>query len=171
MLPSTVVGYPGSAFNNFLYAAVGDDNNGMVLTVLSALARQNVDPWEEAADLSRLPRETARTKLVAMLGALPGQSSLVDRTAIAGRLIPLLPRHSETSGAGEGDMQSMLVAKRSLHPRDLSLMLVYLALMLFGQWVLSDSPATPSEASAVAAPLSPAVAPAPSSTSPAPRGS
>jgi len=46
-------------FGNFLYAPVGEDNNGVLLTVLSALARQNVDPWEEAADLSRLPGDAA----------------------------------------------------------------------------------------------------------------
>ena len=38
----------GCEFDRFLYASVGDDNNGMPLTVLSALARMDVDPWEEA---------------------------------------------------------------------------------------------------------------------------
>jgi hypothetical protein len=53
-----------------MYAAVGDDDNGMSLTVLSALARQNVDSWEQAAALSRLPAESAHTKPVALLEAL-----------------------------------------------------------------------------------------------------
>ena len=47
----------GSEFEKFLYAAVGEDHNGMPLTVLSALARVDVDPWEEAAKLMQLPKD------------------------------------------------------------------------------------------------------------------
>jgi hypothetical protein len=57
-------------FDKFLYASVGDDNNGMPLTVLSALARMDVVPWEEASKLMLLPQETAVTQLVALLGSL-----------------------------------------------------------------------------------------------------
>jgi hypothetical protein len=46
---------PPAVINRFLYASVGDDNNGMDLTLLSALARQNVDAWQKAAELSLLP--------------------------------------------------------------------------------------------------------------------
>jgi hypothetical protein len=49
----------GSEFDNFLLAPIGDDNNGMLLSVLSALARLDVDPWEEAAVLARLPGDVA----------------------------------------------------------------------------------------------------------------
>jgi hypothetical protein len=64
-----------SAYDDFLYAPVGESTNGALLTVLSVLARQNVDPWEEAADLNRLPRDTAARRLTAMFTASPGQSS------------------------------------------------------------------------------------------------
>ena len=37
---------PGCQFDQFLYASGGDDANGMPLTVLSALARMDVDPWD-----------------------------------------------------------------------------------------------------------------------------
>lgn len=37
--------------SELLYAAVGDDNNGVLLTVVSVLARQDVDPWEQVARL------------------------------------------------------------------------------------------------------------------------
>jgi hypothetical protein len=39
----------GSEFDGFLYARIGEDSNGMLLSVLAALARLDVDPWEEAA--------------------------------------------------------------------------------------------------------------------------
>ena len=37
-----------SQFNDFLFAPMGNEKNGMLLTVLSALARLDVDPWREA---------------------------------------------------------------------------------------------------------------------------
>jgi hypothetical protein len=118
-----------SEFNDFLYATVGEDKNGMALTVLSALARQNVDPWEEAAGLSRLPGETAVGNFVAMLDGLPGFASLSDRTRVAQRLIPLLP-HPPTSGDTQVD-------SRSPHATNFFVILTYLAIMLLGQWVMS----------------------------------
>jgi hypothetical protein len=39
----------GPEFENFLFAPIGEDSNGMVLSVLSALARLDIDPWQEAA--------------------------------------------------------------------------------------------------------------------------
>jgi len=33
-------------FETFLYAPIGQDNEGMPLSVLSALARRDVDPWQ-----------------------------------------------------------------------------------------------------------------------------
>lgn len=47
--------------------------NGTVLTVLSALARRNVDPWEAATDLDRLPRSLAIDQLAAVIAALPNR--------------------------------------------------------------------------------------------------
>jgi hypothetical protein len=61
---------PGCQFDRFLYASVGEDTNGMPLTVLSALARMNVDPWEEASKLTQLPPASAITQLAGLLGAL-----------------------------------------------------------------------------------------------------
>ena len=79
-----------SAYDDFLYASVGESTNAALLTVLSILARQNVDPWEEAADLSRLPPDTAARRLTAMITASPGPAS--NRAAVADRLLALLPR-------------------------------------------------------------------------------
>jgi len=38
-----------SRYDNFLFAPICDEPGGMRLSVLSTLARTNVDPWEEAA--------------------------------------------------------------------------------------------------------------------------
>jgi hypothetical protein len=57
----------GHEFNRFLYASAGEDKNGMPLTVLSALARVDVDPLEEASKLTQLPRESAVTQLASLL--------------------------------------------------------------------------------------------------------
>jgi hypothetical protein len=48
-----------SDLNDFLFASVGDEQNGMPLSVLSALTRLGVDPWEEAARLAALPKALA----------------------------------------------------------------------------------------------------------------
>jgi hypothetical protein len=88
-----------SAFNDFLYAPVGEEDNGMVLTMLSALARCEVDPWGEAARLSELPREAATKRLALMISSLPrGQWPKSAVSDIASRLTALLPgQHSSDS--------------------------------------------------------------------------
>jgi len=83
----------GREFDAFLFAPIGEEPNGMSLSVVSALARSNVDPWQEAAKLARLPAKTATQRLASLLGALPGmRSAVIDSGAIAASLIALLPR-------------------------------------------------------------------------------
>ena len=45
----------------------------MLLSVLSALARLDLDPWREAAELARMPQQTARQRLTFLIEALPNQ--------------------------------------------------------------------------------------------------
>jgi hypothetical protein len=83
-----------SDFDGFLFAPIDENsgNSGMPLSVLSALARRDVDPWEEAARLTCLPREAAIQRLSALIVVLPdGASTHSDPEAIAARLIALLP--------------------------------------------------------------------------------
>jgi len=81
-----------SAFNDFLYAPVGEEENGMVLTMLSVLARSGVDPWGEAARLNDLPRDAATKRLALMISRLPrGQWAQSATGDIASRLVALLP--------------------------------------------------------------------------------
>ena len=37
-------------FDEFLFTPIGEEENGIVLNVMSAFARRNVDPWEEERD-------------------------------------------------------------------------------------------------------------------------
>jgi hypothetical protein len=41
-----------SDLNDFLFAAIGHEQNGMQLNVVSGLTRLGLDPWEEAARLA-----------------------------------------------------------------------------------------------------------------------
>ena len=93
---------PGSEFNDFLFAPIGEDKNGMLVSVLSGFARSDVDPWEEAAKLAQLPGETATSELAALIGALPDRAaSYPDPRTIAKRLIALLPRPLGANGGSK----------------------------------------------------------------------
>jgi hypothetical protein len=66
--------------NNFLFSPVASDANGMHLTMLSALARSGLDPWEEAARLATLSKESATQSIVRMLAGVPNGPPPGDQT-------------------------------------------------------------------------------------------
>jgi hypothetical protein len=81
-----------SGFDDFLLAEVGTESNGMTLTVLSALSRLGLDPWNEAELLSTLPRPAAVELLAKDIETMPGSLwSRPDAAAIADLLVYLLP--------------------------------------------------------------------------------
>jgi hypothetical protein len=83
----------GSEFNAFLFAPIGEGRNGMLLSVLSVLARQDIDPWREAAELAGLPRENAIRRLSSLIAAIPDElPASHDAPTVATRLVALLPR-------------------------------------------------------------------------------
>lgn len=85
-------GYLGPEFNAFLFAPINIDRRGGQLSVISALARLDLDAWAEAASLSRLPRDLAADKLSVLLGkATEVPLAAKDTQKIAGRLVALLP--------------------------------------------------------------------------------
>jgi hypothetical protein len=93
--PAASVSFFRPEFDDFLYAPIGADTNEMPLSVLSALARLNVDPWEEAARLSELPKDTATQRLASLIVRLPGgRWAQADASSIADRLVELLPSRS-----------------------------------------------------------------------------
>jgi hypothetical protein len=105
-----------SAFNmhhsdlqNFLFAPVWDEKNGTTLSILSALARLDMDPWREAARLADMPRSVAATTLASILARLPGDNlKLSDSATLSQRLVEFLPEGrsnagTETTGVGNSD--------------------------------------------------------------------
>jgi hypothetical protein len=92
-------------FNDFLFASIGPDRNDVPLSVLSALARLGLDPWEEAAELAQLPRETAARRLASSIAALPdGVPPNLEHGTIAAHLIARLPSRTGAAIASGGTL-------------------------------------------------------------------
>jgi hypothetical protein len=91
-------------YENFLYAPVCEDANGMRLSVISALARMNVDPWQEATRLAAMPKAIAEKTLLSILDLVSGRSwKSPEAAAIAARLVRLLPQPgAATTSAATG---------------------------------------------------------------------
>jgi hypothetical protein len=104
----------GREFDNFLYASIDDDRNGPLLSVVSALARLEVDPWKEAASLARLPREQAKQRLSSLIGSLPkGATTSLPPEIIASRLIALLPQAGSVKTAAPATLGQVAPGPRS----------------------------------------------------------
>ncbi len=87
-----------SDLNDFLFAAVGDEANGMPLNVVSALTRLGMDPWDEAARLSTLPKAVAVATLAPMIARLPiCRPPRSDDWEISHRLVELLPARGQAA--------------------------------------------------------------------------
>ena len=130
----------------FVYADVAVERNGMELSVLSALSRQGLDPWQEAQRLAQLPRRAAADRLAQTLRTLPAVQSLrMDVRMIAERLVALLPAQPVVAA---GHFASKLNAPKlnatSVQvPRGLTLVMMA---MLFGSLLvplLMPKPAAP----------------------------
>ena len=90
-----------SEFGDFLSAPIWEERNGSPLSVLSALSRLDVDPWQEAARLADLPRDGAAVALAALLARLPRNGlELPDDATLARRLITYLPERVSTASPG-----------------------------------------------------------------------
>ena len=81
-----------SDLNDFLFAPVGEEQNGVTLSVVSGLTRLGLDPWEEAARLMPLPRARAAAALATLIARLPiHRTQALDDLEISRRLVELLP--------------------------------------------------------------------------------
>jgi hypothetical protein len=87
-----------ASYDDFLFAPVCEETNGMRLSVLSALARMNVDPWEEATRLAAMPKAIAEKTLLSIFDAVSGKSwKSPEAAAVAARLVRLLPQPGEAA--------------------------------------------------------------------------
>jgi hypothetical protein len=103
-----------ATFNDFLFATVCEERNDMPLSVVSALARLNLDPWAEAAELSRMPAEGATRRLSLLLaGVLNDPLNPPDRATITARLVALLPR-SPTANVASGQVALTVPQRRAV---------------------------------------------------------
>lgn len=128
---------PGTEFNDFLFAAIGEDKNGMEVSVLSGLARSDVDPWQAAAKLAQLPGETATNELAALIGALPDRAaSYPDPRTIATRLIALLPR--PLSSNRRSQQAPPRSASAAAHSRPLWIYVAFICFMLGSQFMIAS---------------------------------
>jgi hypothetical protein len=92
-----------SEFNEFLYAPIGEEPNGVALSVISALTRLGIDPWEEAARLASLREDAAIQALTVTIAGFPGRHwTRSDARQIATRLVALLPYASVSQEAETG---------------------------------------------------------------------
>lgn len=98
-------------FDNFLFAPVGAERDGIQLSVVSALTRLGLDPWEEAGRLSSLSTGEAVEQLARLIAELPdGRRPLVEARELADGLIERLPKH-------DSDRPAPLIQERSSYRR------------------------------------------------------
>ena len=149
-----------SEFDSFLFAQVGEDKRGTVVSVLTAFARLDFDPRQQAADLARLPKEKAKTKLAGIIMTLPGMlPSQIEPSTLAARLIPLLPpQHRPAVGPGVRWLGASQPANlRS--PRYLISIAIFMALGFAGQFFVASMQSSvespKAQASATAHPQAP----------------
>lgn len=85
-------------YEDFLFAPVCEDANGMRVSVISALARTNVDPWAEAIRLAAMPKAIAENTLLSILDLVSGRSwKSPEAAAVVARLVQLLPQSGEAA--------------------------------------------------------------------------
>jgi hypothetical protein len=128
----------GSEFDNFLFAPIAEEGNGMMLSVISALARLNLDPWQEANNLAELPGETATKRLASLLiAALPeGPSTSRDPQTIAARLTALLPSRASANIARR---KTLFGADATIKLRlGVAMFVFFAAFMLASQWIVAS---------------------------------
>ena len=103
-----------SDLQDFLFAPIWNEESGIPLSILSALARLGMDPWKEAARLSDMPRVGAASALATILARLPsGDQEHPDYDKLSRDLVRFLPEGGSkpsTDGPGKGRMESGIMS-------------------------------------------------------------
>ena len=96
-------------YDGFLCAKVCDEPSGMHLSVLSALTRMNIDPWQEATRLAAMPKALAVETMKSVLVHIAGKTwHGSEATATAERLINLLSKPDKTAAVGGAEAPEQL---------------------------------------------------------------
>lgn len=108
----------------------------MLVSVLSGLARSDVDPWQEAAKLAKLPGEAATRELAALISALPdGPAPSSDPGTIAARLVALLPRRLGFNGVPQETPKGVWAVMNS---RPWWIYVVFMCFVLGAQFLIAS---------------------------------
>jgi hypothetical protein len=90
-----LVFYRRKDFDKFLYSVIRDNEGEAYLTVLSLLARHDMDPWEAAEQLTRMPCGVAAAQLSLLIAPSLGDTASPQVSdLIAIDLLTKLPRSS-----------------------------------------------------------------------------
>ena len=164
-------------FNDFLFAPICDDRNGMVLSDADGYAYSRYcqlfreferrlsfflrwrdwtsTPWQEAAQLAGLPGEAAVRRLTGLIAALPdGPSASLNPGTIAARLIAHLPRRNRPNTVSH---KSLFSVPAAINPWTVA----YVVFMVFalGAQLIAASHQPPAQADKAHAPTTSMVSP------------
>jgi hypothetical protein len=124
-------------FDDFLFAPIDEDGNGM-LSVLSALTQLDFDPWQEAAELARLSGDMATRRLASLLVSLPDRSAAPrDVGRIAARLVALLPRQAAINVPVRATLRGVGESTRSSLGKRPILFVILIAFVIGLLWLAS----------------------------------
>jgi hypothetical protein len=133
--------FPGtpSDFDDFLYAPIREDRSGLPLSVVSALARLDVDPWEEAAKLAAMSGEAATQRLSQLIASLPAQPPIdPECRGIAARLIALLPQRPVTAAPTHKNAARFETAPKSPALTYAIYYVIFMLFILLSQWLIGS---------------------------------
>lgn len=149
MAPALSPFFRDTAFDPFLFSAIGEERNGMLLSMVSALARLDLDPWREAASLSRLTATAATERLTSLLTSIPSSQIEAPAPATILRLVGLLPKAAPEEAWTRGP----LVAAKASPFWLIAGLLVLALLAIFGeQMATRRAPEAPNAAPVSSAP-------------------
>ncbi len=130
------------SYDAFLFELLSVQENGMELSVLSALARAGLDPWAEAKRLAALPRQAAIAAITAVL-------HLAAEPETARRLVDLLPRSSAVQPPSAKQFNREALFRRY----GLLMIMAWLVVAVFAMMTFGPSqPGTPAPVTAGHAP-------------------
>jgi hypothetical protein len=87
-------------YDKFLFASIGEQKNGAPLSIVTALARLELDPWDEAARLAKMPTASATAALALIIAKVSDFAAVAEIPKLSAQLVELLPkRNMEISNA------------------------------------------------------------------------
>ncbi|HVJ54939.1 MAG TPA: hypothetical protein VM689_20940 [Aliidongia sp.] len=100
-------------YDKFLFANIGEQKNGAPLSIVTAFARLELDPWDEAARLAKMPAASAAAALGLIITNMSDFAGAAEIPKLSAQLIELLPkRNLEIAQAAN----ALAVSSRRLKP-------------------------------------------------------